>query len=135
MDLSGLNFGALIVMVQERKRLKKEREMEMAKDDEIMSAEEFFGGIDNGKKNSSHTCRTRGKKALSPKGKLLKFNLLDNDYAHRRRTLGGSMDGTAEEVIERRFYTKGDEKDVLPWSLYGELAEKDGEILKRMIAA
>ena len=74
-------------------------------------------------------------KALSPKGKLLKFNLLDNDYDFSRRTLGGFMDGTSEEAIERRFYTKGDGKDVLPWSFYGDLAEKDGEILKRMIAA
>ena len=74
-------------------------------------------------------------KALSPKGKLLKFNLLDNDYDFSRRTLGGFMDGTSEEAIERRFYTKDDGKDVLPWSFYGELAEKDGEVLKRMIAA
>ena len=74
-------------------------------------------------------------KALSPKGKLLKFNLLDNDYDFSRRTLGGFMDGTSEEAIERRFYTKGDGKDVLPWSFYGDLAEKDGEVLKRMIAA
>ena len=74
-------------------------------------------------------------KALSPKGKLLKFNLLDNDYDFSRRTLGGFMDGTSEEAIERRFYTKDDGKDVLPWPFYGELAEKDGEILKRMIAA
>ena len=36
--------------------------MEMVKDDEIMSAAEFFGGIDNGRKNPSRTCRTRGKK-------------------------------------------------------------------------
>ena len=74
-------------------------------------------------------------KALSPKGKLLKFNLLDSDYDFSRRTIGGFMDGTEEEAIERRFYTKCDGKDVLPWSFYGELAEKDGEILKRMIAA
>ena len=31
----------------------KRKEMEMVKDDEIMSAEEFFGGIDDGKKNGS----------------------------------------------------------------------------------
>ena len=74
-------------------------------------------------------------KALSPTGKLLKFNLLDNDYDFSRRTLGGFMDGTTEETIERRFYMKDAEKDVLPWSFYGELAEKDGEVLKRMIAA
>ena len=74
-------------------------------------------------------------KALSPKGTLLKFNLLDGDYDFSRRTLGGFMDGTSDETIERRFYAKGEEKDVLPWEYYGDLSAKDGEVLKRMIAA
>ena len=74
-------------------------------------------------------------KAMSPKGTLLKFNLLDNDYDFSRRTLGGFMDGTSDETIERRFYAKSEEKDVLPWAFYGDLALKDGEVLKRMVAA
>ena len=74
-------------------------------------------------------------KAMSATGKLMKFNLLDSDYDFSRRTLGGFMDGTSDEAIERRFYVKGDGKDVLPWAFYGELAEKDGEILKRMVVA
>ena len=45
------------------------------------------------------------------------------------------MDGTSDEPIERRFYAKGDGKDVLPWSFYGDLAAKDGEVLKRMVTA
>ena len=74
-------------------------------------------------------------KALSPQGRLLKFNLLDGDYEFSRRTLGGFMDGTADEPIARRFYAKCDDRDVLPWSYYGDLAAKDGEVLKRMVAA
>ena len=74
-------------------------------------------------------------KAMSPKGTLLKFNLLDSDYDFSRRTLGGFMDGTSDETIERRFYAKSDEKDILPWAFYGDLASKDGEVLKRMVAA
>ena len=74
-------------------------------------------------------------KALSPKGALLKFNLLDSDYDFSRRTLGGFMDGTSTDTIERRFYAKSEEKDVLPWEFYGELSAKDGEVLKRMVAA
>ena len=74
-------------------------------------------------------------KALSPQGKLLKFNLIDSDYDFSRCTLGGFMDGTTDEPISRRFYTKGDAKDILPWSYYGDLAAKDGEILKYMVAA
>ena len=74
-------------------------------------------------------------KAMSPQGTLLKLGLLDGDYDFCRRTLGGFMDGTTDETIERRFYAKGEEKDVLPWSFFGDLATKDGEVLKRMIAA
>ena len=73
--------------------------------------------------------------AMSAQGKLLKFNLLDGDFDFCRRTLGGYMDGTSEETIERRFYLKCDDKDVLPWTFYGELAAKDGEVLKRMLTA
>ena len=74
-------------------------------------------------------------RALSPKGKLLKLGLLDCDYDFGRRTLGGYIDGTSDETIERRFYAKSEEKDVLPWEFYGDLAKKDGEVLKRMVAA
>ena len=74
-------------------------------------------------------------KAMSPRGTLLKLGLLDGDYDFSRRTLGGFMDGTSDETIERRFYAKGDEKDVLPWSFFGNLSATDGEVLKRMIAA
>ena len=74
-------------------------------------------------------------KAMSPKGTLLKLGLLDNDYDFSRRTLGGFMDGTSDETIERRFYAKADDKDVLPWEFFGDLSAKDGEVLKRMVAA
>ena len=74
-------------------------------------------------------------KALAPNGKLLRLGLLDCDYDFNRRTLGRFIDGTSDETIERRFYAKCDEKDVLPWEYYGELSAKDGEVLKRMIAA
>ena len=74
-------------------------------------------------------------KVMSAKGKLLKFNLLDGDYDFSRRTLGGYMDGTSDETIERRFYKKCGSEDALPWEFFGDLASKDGEVLKRMIAA
>ena len=73
--------------------------------------------------------------ALAPKGTLLKFNLLDDDYDFNFRMLGSYVDGTKSEAIERRFYKESEAKDILPWSYYGSLAEKDGELLKRMIAA
>lgn len=73
-------------------------------------------------------------KALAPDGAILKFNLLDSDYDFSRRTLGGYLDGTTDETIERRFYTKTDFKDVLPWDYYGELSKCDGEVLRRMLS-
>ncbi|MBR3223450.1 MAG: ATP-binding protein [Kiritimatiellae bacterium] len=74
-------------------------------------------------------------RAMTPQGKLLKLGLLDNDYDFSRRTLGGFMDGTSKETIERRFYAKSEGKDVLPWEFFGDLSAKDGEVLKRMVAA
>ena len=74
-------------------------------------------------------------KALSPKRTLMKFNLLDGDYDFSRRTLGGFMDGTSDETIERRFYVKSEEKDILPWTFFGDLSAKDGETIKRMVTA
>ncbi len=73
--------------------------------------------------------------AVSPKGALLKYNLLDGDYDFCRRTLGGYMDGVSEEALDRRFYSKCGGEDVLPWTFYGDLSTKDGELLKRMISA
>ena len=69
-------------------------------------------------------------KAMSAQGKLIKFGLLDSDYDFARRSLGGFMDGTSDEPLERRFYAKGEEKDILPWSYFGELAGHDGKVLK-----
>ena len=74
-------------------------------------------------------------KAMSPQGKLLKFGLLDSDYDFCRHTLDGFIDGTSDETIARRFYRKLDLADALPWEFFGDLAAKDGEVLKRMITA
>ena len=72
---------------------------------------------------------------MTAKGRLLKFNLLDGSWDFNCRTVGGFIDGTDDETIERRFYRRNDEAEVLPWSFYGELASTDGEVLKRMLAA
>ncbi|MBP5511434.1 MAG: ATP-binding protein [Kiritimatiellae bacterium] len=74
-------------------------------------------------------------RAMSPQSTLLKFNLLDSDYDFNTSTLGGFMDGTSDEAISYRFYTKGGNEESLPWEFFGELASRDGEVLKRMISA
>ena len=72
-------------------------------------------------------------KAMSANGNLRKFGLLDNSWDFSCRTVGGYMDGTDSEAFERRFYKKSEEKDVLPWSFYGDLASNDGETIKEII--
>ena len=72
---------------------------------------------------------------MNAKGRLRKFNLLDDDWDFSGRTIGGYIDGTDAETIERRFYRRNEEAEVLPWDFYGELATKDGAILKRLLAA
>ena len=73
-------------------------------------------------------------KTLAPKGRLRAFNLLDEDWDFNGGMLGGYLDGAEDEVLERRFYGRNAEAEVLPWDFYGELASTDGEVLKRMLA-
>jgi AAA+ superfamily predicted ATPase len=72
--------------------------------------------------------------ALTPKGRLRKFELLDDDWDFNCRTVGNFIDGVENEAIERRFYGRNDNAEVMPWKYYGELATKDGELLKRILA-
>ena len=73
-------------------------------------------------------------KAMTPKGRLRKFDLLDDDWDFNCRTVGNFIDGVESEAIERRFYGKNDKAEIMPWEYYGELATKDGELLKRILA-
>ena len=74
-------------------------------------------------------------KAMTAKGSLRKFGLLDNDWDFNCRTLSGFMDGTDAEALERRFYKKSEDEDILPWDFYGELSRNDGETIKDIIKA
>ena len=71
---------------------------------------------------------------MNGKGRLRTFNLLGKDWEFNYHTIGGFIDGTDSETIERRFYKKNEDAEVLPWDYYGALASKDGEVLKRMLA-
>ena len=68
--------------------------MEMINDDEVMSAEEFFGGIDNGKKKPSRTCRTRGKKKAADLFTKMKVKMVMRIY--------GASHAKALEIIAAR---------------------------------
>lgn len=73
--------------------------------------------------------------AMTATGKLRKYDLLDDDWDFNRRTVGGFIEGTGKDAFERRFYGKSEGKDVLPWNFYGDLSEREGEILKQMVMA
>ena len=73
--------------------------------------------------------------AMSPGGRLLKFGLLDDSYDFGRHAIGGFMDGVASEPLERRFYTRTGDGDILPWSFYGDLASGYGAVAKSVVAA
>ena len=72
--------------------------------------------------------------AMGPKGRLRKFNILDDDWDFNGRAYGSFMCGTEQDALERRFYKKCEEA-VLPWSFYGSLAETHGKVLKDLLAA
>ena len=74
-------------------------------------------------------------RVMTAKSKLRKYNLLDSDWDFNCRTIGGYIDGTDADAIERRFYKKSAEADILPWEYYGEFAKKDGQTIKRMVEA
>ncbi len=73
--------------------------------------------------------------AMGGRGRLRKYGLLDSDWDFNRRTLGSFMDGSSTEAIERRYYKKSELADILPWEFFGELSEKDGEVIRRMVSA
>ena len=72
---------------------------------------------------------------MTANGRLRKFGLLDDDWDFNWRVLDGYMDGSDSEALERRFYRKCEEEDVLPWKFFGDLAAKDGAVIKEMVKA
>ena len=68
---------------------------------------------------------------LSPRGKLMKFRLLDEDLDFNEG-LNSFLYGQSDAPLEHKFYArlKG---EALPWGYFGSLAEKHGETLKALI--
>ena len=72
---------------------------------------------------------------LTAKGKLRRFNLLDEDWDFNGRMLCGYIDGAESESLERRFYGKNETAEVLPWDFYGALSATDGNLLKHLLSS
>ena len=71
------------------------------------------------------------REVLMPDKKLRRYQLLDDDFDFND-DLNRFLYGWSSEPLEQRFYScvKG---DVLPWSYFGALAEKHGELLGALI--
>lgn len=72
---------------------------------------------------------------MTGKGKLRKFDLLEEDWDFNRHTIGCFINGTDSEALERRFYRKSEEQDLLPWNFFGDIATGEGEVVKQMIGS
>ncbi|MBR2871872.1 MAG: ATP-binding protein [Lentisphaeria bacterium] len=70
---------------------------------------------------------------LSDEKNIRKFGLLDDDM-DLDRTFLSYLSGISSTPLAERFWTefKG---EVLPWEFHGKLAEKQGEVIKKMINA
>ena len=101
-----------------------------------------FGDFDIGRYNSSEKvsalARTLGildieaAELLNENRNVRKYGLVDNDL-DLDRTFLSYLSGINSRPLSERFWTKYDGKDVLPWHFHGTLAEKHGEVLKKMI--
>lgn len=64
---------------------------------------------------------------------IRKYGLVDNDL-DLDRTFLAYLSGICSKPLAERFWVKYD-GEVLPWNFHGKLAEKHGELLKKMISA
>lgn len=72
--------------------------------------------------------------ALSRKGRLLRYNCMNDEYWFNFAELGGYFDGLDGAPLDERYY-RPSEGEVLPWGFFGKLAAEDGGVLKEMLRA
>ncbi|OAM87233.1 ATP-binding protein [Termitidicoccus mucosus] len=70
---------------------------------------------------------------LSPDAKLQRYGCIDRDFDFNS-VLHGFLVGADNNPLASHFYAKHD-GETLPWDFYGELAEKHGALLKRLVLA
>ena len=73
-------------------------------------------------------------KALSKKGKLARYGCMDDEYWFNYNEFDAYFTGTDESPLDERYY-KVARAEPLPWEFFGDLSEKDGALLKEMLAA
>lgn len=70
---------------------------------------------------------------LDDNNNIRKYGLVDNDL-DLDRTFLAYLSGICSKPLAERFWVKYT-SEVLPWNFHGKLAEKHGEVLKKMISA
>ena len=73
------------------------------------------------------------REALLPDHKIRRYDCIDSDLDFNGR-LNDFLNGISEEPLTNSYYTRYHD-EVLPWSFYGSLSEKHGNILKRIISS
>ena len=73
------------------------------------------------------------REALQDDHKLRRYHCVDEDFDFNS-DLFGFLNGVSNEPLSNSFYTRCRE-ETLPWSFYGSLAEKHGDMLKRIISS
>lgn len=70
---------------------------------------------------------------LGPKAPLRRYGCIDSDFDFVGE-IAQFLDGLSKEPIASRLYRRDEEKP-LPWDWFGGLAEKHGELLRRILSA
>ena len=68
------------------------------------------------------------------KSKLRKYDFVDEGLDIRGGVLE-FLNGSSAEALQGRFYRKAKKGEVLPWNFYGKKLQKEGALIKRLIAA
>ena len=71
--------------------------------------------------------------ALSDDHKIRRYECIDSD-CDLNSEINNFLNGFSKEPLTNSYYTRCRE-DVLPWSFYGSLAKKHGDMLKRIISS
>lgn len=71
--------------------------------------------------------------ALNDRNKLRRYNCVDEDLDFNG-DLESFLNGVSKEPLTNSFYTRCRD-EVLPWSFYGKLSEKHGDMLRKIISA
>jgi len=73
--------------------------------------------------------------AIAAKGRLRGLGIVDAGLSFNRRIYSGFLNGSEHAPLETRFYRRCEPSDVLPWSYFGDMAVRDGELLVRMLSS